>query len=69
MQQAFKDLAFRVDTNKWKKGDELVDGDGSDRRTFTFLADSKDEKELWLFQIRLVGNGLVIRRFLFYVTR
>eukprot|EP00752_Nemacystus_decipiens_P003083 g2855.t2 len=48
--QAFKEAAFRVETNKWKKGDELVDG--SERRTFTFLAESKDEKELWLYQIR-----------------
>lgn len=39
-----------METNKWKKGDELVDG--SERRTFTFLAESKDEKELWLYQIR-----------------
>ena len=39
-----------METNRWKKGDELVDG--SERRTFTFLAESKDEKELWLYQIR-----------------
>lgn len=51
-EQAFKDSAFRVETNKWKKGDEVVDG--SERRTFTFLADSKDEKELWLYQIRYI---------------
>ncbi|CAN0524100.1 unnamed protein product, partial [Ectocarpus sp. 12 AP-2014] len=48
--QAFKDSAFRVETNKWKKGDEVVDG--TERRTFTFLAESKDDKELWLYQIR-----------------
>eukprot|EP00903_Cladosiphon_okamuranus_P016576 g15291.t1 len=48
--QAFKDSAFRVETNKWKKGDELVDG--SERRTFTFLAEDKDEKERWLHHIR-----------------
>lgn len=54
--QAFKEAAFRVETNKWKKGDELVD-DGSERRTFTFLAESKDEKELWLYQIRLGHQG------------
>ncbi|CAN0193607.1 unnamed protein product, partial [Ectocarpus fasciculatus] len=48
--QAFKDSAFRVETNKWKKGDEMVDG--TERRTFTFLAESKDDKELWLYQIR-----------------
>lgn len=51
LSQAFKESAFRVETNKWKKGDELVDG--TERRTFTFLAESKDEKELWLYQIRL----------------
>ena len=41
-----------METSKWKKGDEMVDG--AERRTFTFLAENKNEKELWLFQIRCV---------------
>ncbi|CAN0382565.1 unnamed protein product, partial [Laminaria digitata] len=48
--EAFKESAFRVETSKWKKGDEIVDG--GERRTFTFLAENKDEKEIWLYQIR-----------------
>lgn len=41
-----------METSKWKKGDEMVDG--GERRTFTFLAENKDEKEIWLYQIRFV---------------
>lgn len=58
MAQAFKDSAFRVETNKWKKGDEVVDG--TERRTFTFLAESKDDKELWLYQIRYACLALAL---------
>lgn len=53
VRKAFKDCGFRVETSLWKKGDEIVDALGrGQRRTFTFLADKKEEKELWLYQIR-----------------
>ncbi len=42
-----------METNRWKKGEELVDG--SERRTFTFLAESKDDRDLWLVTIKWVG--------------
>lgn len=56
--QAFKNSAFRLETNRWKKGEEIVE---SDRRTFTFLADSKEIAEHWLYRIRL---GQRLRRVL-----
>lgn len=56
--QVFKDCAFRLETLKWKKGDELVDGE---ERTFTFLADSKEEKERWLYHIRSVFHHIPCR--------
>lgn len=57
--QAFKESAFRLESSKWKKGDELVDGE--ERRTFTFLAESRDAREHWLYRIRYVHSVLLPR--------
>lgn len=48
--QEIKKAAFRLGSSKWRKGDEVVSG--GERRTFTFLAESKEAADLWLYMIR-----------------